>query len=104
MTELLTLAGGISADETILPPGNKAASVFLFSGKVSNMIKLKDLTGALRLMSLALALAFVLSAAAPALLQISARADEGTDADKGTWKDLILLYTTDIKGKIEPCG
>jgi len=104
MTELLTLAGGISADETILPPGNKAASVFLFSGKVSNMIKLKDLTGALRLMSLALALAFVLSAAAPALLQISARADEGAGADKGTWKDLILLYTTDIKGKIEPCG
>jgi hypothetical protein len=74
------------------------------------MIKLKDLTGVLRLMSLALALAFVLSAAAPALLQTSARADEGTGADKdtgadkGTWQDLILLYTTDIKGKIEPCG
>jgi len=62
------------------------------------MIKLKDLTGVLRLMSLVLALAFVLSASAPALLQTNARADEGT------WQDLVLLYTTDIKGKIEPCG
>ncbi len=62
------------------------------------MIKLKDLTGVLRMMSLALALAFVLSAAAPALLQSSARAGEGA------WQDLVLLYTTDIKGKIEPCG
>jgi hypothetical protein len=74
------------------------------------MIKLKDLSGALRLMSLALAVAVVLSAAAPALLQTSARADEGTGEDKGTvsdkgaWQDLVLLYTTDIKGKIDPCG
>ena len=68
------------------------------------MIKLKDLTGVLRLMSLALAMAFVLSAAAPALLQTSARADEGTGADKDTWQDLILLYTTDIQGKNEPSG
>jgi hypothetical protein len=62
------------------------------------MIKLKDLTGALRLLSLALALAFVLSAAAPALLAENARAGDGT------WQDLVFLYTTDIKGKIEPCG
>ena len=25
-------------------------------------------------------------------------------ADEGTWQDLVFLYTTDIKGKIEPCG
>ena len=62
------------------------------------MIKLKDLTGVLGLLSLTLALAFVLSAAAPALLSDNARAGEGT------WQDLVLLYTTDIKGKIEPCG
>lgn len=62
------------------------------------MIKLKDLTGVLRLLSLALALALVLSAAAPTLLPTSARAGDGT------WQDLVLLYTTDIKGKIEPCG
>ncbi|MEN8005974.1 MAG: hypothetical protein ABFS42_03125 [Candidatus Krumholzibacteriota bacterium] len=62
------------------------------------MIKLKDLTGALRLMSLALVLAFVISAIAPVVLPAGARAGEGT------WQDLVLLYTTDIKGKIEPCG
>jgi len=62
------------------------------------MIKLKDLTGVLRLLSLVSALAFVLSATAPVLLPACARADDGT------WQDLVLLYTTDIKGKIEPCG
>ena len=60
------------------------------------MIKLKDLTDVLRLLSLALALA--LSATATTLLPSSARAGDGT------WQDLVLLYTTDIKGKIEPCG
>jgi hypothetical protein len=28
-----------------------------------------------------------------------ARADE-----TGTWQDLVLLYHSDVKGKIEPCG
>ena len=62
------------------------------------MMKLKNPTGDLRLWSLALVLVFVLSAAAPALLTVNARAGDGT------WQDLVLLYTTDIKGKIEPCG
>ncbi len=22
----------------------------------------------------------------------------------GDWQDLVLLYTTDVKGKIDPCG
>ncbi len=62
------------------------------------MIKLKDLTAVLRLASLVLALAFVVSATVPSLQPTSARAGDGT------WQDLVLLYTTDIKGKIEPCG
>jgi hypothetical protein len=62
------------------------------------MNKLKDLIGVPTLMSLALVLAIVLSAAAPALMPAPARAGEGT------WQDLVLLYTTDIKGKIDPCG
>ena len=62
------------------------------------MIKLKDLTGILRPASLALVLAFIISAAAPVLLPAGARAGEGT------WQDIVFLYTTDIKGKIEPCG
>ncbi len=24
--------------------------------------------------------------------------------DKGEWNNIHLIYTTDIKGKIEPCG
>lgn len=24
--------------------------------------------------------------------------------DSGTWQDLVLLYHSDVKGKIEPCG
>lgn len=62
------------------------------------MIKLKDLKNVLRLASLTLALAFVISAAAPVFQPEVARAGDGT------WQDLVLLYTTDIKGKIEPCG
>jgi hypothetical protein len=62
------------------------------------MIMLKDLTGVLRAMGLALALAIILAATVPVLAPTNARAGEGT------WQDLVLLYTTDIKGKIEPCG
>ena len=62
------------------------------------MIKLKDLIGVPRLMCLALTLAVLLAAAAPALMPSPAHAGDGT------WQDLVLLYTTDIKGKIEPCG
>jgi hypothetical protein len=62
------------------------------------MIMLKDLTGVLRRMGLALALALLLVAIVPDLVPTKARAGDGT------WQDLVLLYTTDIKGKIEPCG
>jgi hypothetical protein len=75
-----------------------AASAFEISRKVSKMIKLKDLTAVLRLVSLVLVLAFVVSATAVSLQPTGARAGDGT------WQDLVLLYTTDIKGKIEPCG
>ena len=44
------------------------------------------------------ALAIILAATVPVLAPTNARAGEGT------WQDLVLLYTTDIKGKIEPCG
>jgi hypothetical protein len=64
----------------------------------SAMIKLKDLKASLRLVCLVLAVAFAFSATVPSLQPTGARAGEGT------WQDLVLLYTTDIKGKIEPCG
>ena len=98
-TEQKRSVRGILAGDVVLPPGDLAAFDFPeFSGKVSIMIKLKDLIGVLRLMSLALALAVLLAAAASALIPANARAGDGT------WQDLVLLYTTDIKGKIEPCG
>ncbi len=28
----------------------------------------------------------------------------GGKGDKGEWTNIHLIYTTDIKGKIEPCG
>jgi len=62
------------------------------------MIKFKDLTGVPRVMGLALTLAFALSTVVPALLPPAAR------ADGGAWQDLVLLYSSDCKGKIEPCG
>lgn len=62
------------------------------------MIKLKDLIGVMRLASPALALALLISAAVPVLQPTKAL------AEGGTWQDLVFLYTTDIKGKIEPCG
>jgi len=52
--------------------------------------------GALAALTLLVAVLAAALAGAPAG---PARADE-----KGTWQDLVLLYTSDIKGKIEPCG
>ena len=96
--ELKTITYGIIPLMMLICRRVKAAYVFQHARKVSDMIKLKDLTGVLRPASLALALAFLISAAAPAFLPTSARAGDGT------WQDLVFLYTTDIKGKIEPCG
>ena len=98
MAELLTTLGGLSVDDIVLSPGNEAASVSPHSRKVSNMINFKDLTGVMRMMSLTLGLAFTLSTVIPALLPSAAGASEGT------WQDLVLLYSSDCKGKIEPCG
>ena len=50
----------------------------------------------MRLLAFLLALLVMLAAAA------AMAADKS--ADKGHWKNVHLVYTTDIKGKIEPCG
>ena len=55
-------------------------------------------TGVRAFMVLLLALgALVMSAPSGAV-------DEDRMKEKGSWQDLVFLYTTDIKGKIEPCG
>ncbi len=47
---------------------------------------------------LLVALLLVLSVALPAAVPAEAEASEGT------WKGVTLLYTADVKGKIDPCG
>ena len=59
------------------------------------MMKSKSLLGLM-------ALVLLLGMAAPAFSP-----DGGLDqafAEEGDWKNITILYTTDIKGKIEPCG
>ncbi|MGD9548919.1 MAG: hypothetical protein AB7V45_15425 [Candidatus Krumholzibacteriia bacterium] len=49
----------------------------------------------------------LLSALALLLLAFASVAQEPAppaSAEGGEWKNVHLIYTTDIKGKIEPCG
>ena len=43
----------------------------------------------------------VLTLAVPALLDVVVESPAHADED---WKAVTLLYTSDIKGKIDPCG
>jgi hypothetical protein len=54
--------------------------------------------GKVSLLALSAALFFLVSALAP-LFAPPARAAEARN-----WKNLTLLYLSDVKGKIEPCG
>ncbi len=66
------------------------------------MIKLKGRKGALRWILALATMVLLVTGISPLLPAGQARAanDEPTKA----WKDITLIYTTDIKGKIEPCG
>ena len=66
------------------------------------MIKLKGSFRAQRWLLSITALALLVAGLAPLMLAETVRAEDGDQA-KG-WKNIALLYTTDIKGKIEPCG
>jgi hypothetical protein len=48
-----------------------------------------------------LALVLLLALAVPVVM---AAGQARGEAKGGDWKNVTLLYTTDIKGKIEPCG
>ena len=52
----------------------------------------------------ALAAALVLLLAAGAVVVPGGPGAGAQVTERGTWQDLVLLYTSDIKGKIEPCG
>ncbi len=66
------------------------------------MIKLKGKYSARRWLLSIAALSLLVAGLSPLMLAETVRAEDGEQA-KG-WKDITLLYTTDIKGKIEPCG
>jgi hypothetical protein len=51
-----------------------------------------------------LALLVVLSLAAPVMVPAEAEAAAGAELKDSSWKEVTLLYTSDVKGKIEPCG
>lgn len=70
----------------------EAGVVLLLKG--TNMMKLKRWSGVCALAALVL----VLSLAVPAFVP-----DEAVAKD-GEWKGVTLLYSSDVKGKIEPCG
>jgi len=62
------------------------------------MMMLKRWSG----VSFLVALLFVLSMAVPVIAPATAQAqDEATNA---AWKGVTLLYSSDVKGKYEPCG
>jgi hypothetical protein len=66
------------------------------------MIKLKGRQRALRWVLSGVSLVLLAGAAAPLMLADAVRAED-EEATKA-WKNITLLYTTDIKGKIDPCG
>ncbi len=66
------------------------------------MIKLKGNYRALRWVLPTVVLSLLAAALAPLMLAENVRAEDG-EKNKA-WKDITMIYTTDIKGKIEPCG
>lgn len=69
------------------------------------MTKLKGRVGALRWILSLTIVAMVLTSLSPLLTtaEVFAEAD-ATQEPTRAWKDISLIYTTDVKGKIEPCG
>jgi len=66
------------------------------------MMKLKGSRSALRCL-LSLVTVTLLIAGGASLLPADAVLAEGGEQGKD-WKNITMIYTTDIKGKIEPCG
>ena len=66
------------------------------------MTKLKGGDDARRWVSAFAVLAVLIAGLAPLLLAQTVRAEDKKPVK--AWKNITMLYTTDIKGKIEPCG
>jgi len=66
------------------------------------MSKLKGFQGALRGMMSLVMVALLAVGLSPLLLAETVQAAD--EAPAKAWKNITMIYTTDIKGKIEPCG
>ena len=66
------------------------------------MIKLKGNDDARRWLLSAAAIALLAVGVAPLMLAETVRAEDGEQGK--AWKNITMIYTTDIKGKIDPCG
>ena len=78
--------------------------VTVMLGKILVSAKIRDLLKGKKMMKMKSSLgllALVVLAASVLPVKILAQDEE---AKGGDWKGVSLLYTTDIKGKIDPCG
>ncbi len=66
------------------------------------MSKLKGLPSALHGMLSLVMVALLAVALSPLLLAGAVRAAD--EEPVKAWKNITMIYTTDVKGKIEPCG
>jgi hypothetical protein len=66
------------------------------------MFKLKGREHALRWLLSCVALAVLVAVLTPLIRAEAVRAEGGEQGE--AWKNITLMYTTDLKGKIEPCG
>lgn len=83
--------------------GISAPAVFVLEGH-STRLGERFSTMSLNKKRTAMAVALVLMLAAGAATLPGTSGGDARAQEKGTWQDLVFLYTTDIKGKIEPCG
>lgn len=77
---------------------------FRFRRGIPHPIQGKAKTMSLNKKRAAVAAVLVLLLAVGATTLPGGRGGDARAEGKGTWQDLVFLYTTDIKGKIEPCG
>ncbi len=70
----------------------------MIHGKGFEMRKLLGWSGLLGLATILLLLATTVAE------PVGGSASSAFAADKGSWKNVTLLYLNDVKGKIDPCG
>lgn len=79
---------------------NQLAAMLRFK----NISKVRDLLKGQKMMKMKSSLGLLaLVVFAVSILPVTMQAQD-EEAKGGDWKGVTILYTTDIKGKIDPCG